>query len=129
MNSFGKLFRVNIFGESHGNGVGITIDGVPAGLPLVFSDFIDALNRRRAGAKGTTPRKEADLPKFLTGIFNQHTTGAPLTILFENTNTRSSDYEKLREMPRPGHADFVASKKFGGFEDYRGGGHFRPGSL
>jgi chorismate synthase len=124
MNTFGRLFRISIFGESHGNGVGITIDGVPAGLPLSFSDFVNDLNRRRSGAKGTTPRKEADLPKFLTGVFNDHTTGAPLTILFENTNTRSSDYEKLREMPRPGHADFVASKKFGGFEDYRGGGHF-----
>jgi chorismate synthase len=124
MNTFGRLFRISIFGESHGNGVGITMDGLPAGLPLEFNDFIEDLNRRRAGAKGTTPRKEADLPRFLTGIFNNHTTGAPLTILFENTNTRSSDYEKLREMPRPGHADFVASKKFGGYEDYRGGGHF-----
>lgn len=124
MNTFGKLFRVNIFGESHGNGVGILIDGVPAGLPLSFSDFKNDLSRRRAGAKGTTPRKEADLPKLHTGVFNDHTTGAPLTILFENTNIRSKDYNKLREMPRPGHADFVASKKFGGFEDYRGGGHF-----
>jgi chorismate synthase len=124
MNTFGKIFRVNIFGESHGSGVGILIDGLPAGLPLTFSDFKDDLGRRRAGAKGTTPRKEADLPKLHTGVFNDHTTGAPLTILFENTNTRSKDYDKLREMPRPGHADFVASKKFGGFEDYRGGGHF-----
>jgi chorismate synthase len=124
MNSFGRLFRITIFGESHGNGIGITIDGLPAGVPLAFGDFVVDLNRRRAGAKGTTPRKEADLPKFLTGVFNDRTTGAPLTVLFENTNIRSSDYEKLREMPRPGHADFVASKKFGGFEDYRGGGHF-----
>ncbi len=124
MNTYGKLFRINIFGESHGNGVGILIDGVPAGLPLTYSDFNNDLGRRRAGAKGTTPRKEADLPKLHTGVFNDHTTGAPLTILFENTNTRSKDYDKLREMPRPGHADFVASKKFGGFEDYRGGGHF-----
>ncbi len=124
MNSFGKLFRVSIFGESHGNNVGITIDGIPSGLPLKFNDFIDDLNRRRSGAKGTTPRKEADLPILFSGIFNDHTTGAPLTIVFENTNTRSTDYEKLRDMPRPGHADFVASRKFGGFEDYRGGGHF-----
>jgi chorismate synthase len=124
MNTFGKIFRVNIFGESHGFGVGVLIDGVPAGLSLAFSDFKDDLGRRRAGAKGTTPRKEADLPKLHTGVFNDHTTGAPLTILFENTNIRSKDYDKLREMPRPGHADFVASKKFGGFEDYRGGGHF-----
>ena len=124
MNSFGRLLRIGIFGESHGNGVGITLDGVPAGISLKFADFKDDLGRRRAGAKGTTPRKEADLPKLLTGIFNDRTTGAPLTILFENKNVRSKDYEKLREMPRPGHADFVASKKFGGFEDYRGGGHF-----
>ena len=87
-------------------------------------DFAEDLGRRRAGAKGTTPRKEPDLPKLLTGVFNDHTTGAPLTILFENTNTRSGDYTKLREMPRPGHADFVASQKYGGYEDYRGGGHF-----
>lgn len=124
MNTFGRLLRIHIFGESHGHGVGITLDGVPAGIPVKFMDFADDLGRRRAGAKGTTPRKEADLPKLLTGIFNDHTTGAPLTILFENKNIRSKDYDKLREMPRPGHADFVASKKFGGFEDYRGGGHF-----
>ena len=124
MNTFGKILRISIFGESHGNGVGITLDGVPAGLPLKFSDFKGDLERRRAGAKGTTPRKEADLPKLLTGVFNDHTTGAPLTILFENTNIRSKDYDKLQEMPRPGHADYVASKKFGGFQDYRGGGHF-----
>jgi len=124
MNTFGKIFRISIFGESHGNSVGITLDGVPSGLPLAFKDFITDLNRRRSGAKGTTPRKEADLPKLLSGVFNDYTTGAPLTILFENTNTRSKDYSKLRETPRPGHADFVATKKYGGFEDYRGGGHF-----
>ncbi len=124
MNTFGKLFRVSIFGESHGPGVGVIVDGVPAGLPLTFADFSEDLGRRRAGAKGTTPRKEADLPKLTNGVFNDFTTGAPLSIQFENTNTRSKDYAKLREMPRPGHADFVASKKFGGFEDYRGGGHF-----
>ena len=124
MNTFGTFLRTSIIGESHGNGVGVILDGVPAGVPLKFIDFAEDLGRRRAGAKGTTPRREADLPKLHTGVFNDHTTGAPLTILFENTNTRSKDYDKLREMPRPGHADFVASKKFGGFEDYRGGGHF-----
>jgi chorismate synthase len=124
MNSFGKIFRVSIFGESHGNGVGIVVDGVPAGLSLKLDDFLDDLNRRRSGAKGTTPRNEADLPKLISGAFNDFTTGAPLTILFDNTNTRSGDYAKLREIPRPGHADFVASKKYGGYEDYRGGGHF-----
>jgi chorismate synthase len=124
MNTFGKAFRVSIFGESHGTNVGITIDGCPAGLPLVFSDFTSDFNRRRSGGKGTTPRVEADLPRILTGVFNDLTTGAPITILFDNTNTRSRDYTKLRETPRPGHADFTAMKKFGGFEDYRGGGHF-----
>lgn len=124
MNTFGRLLRISIFGESHGSSLGVTLDGVPAGLPIKFMDFAEDLGRRRAGAKGTTPRKEADLPILLTGIFNDHSTGAPITILFENTNIRSQDYEKLREMPRPGHADFVASLKFGGFEDYRGGGHF-----
>ncbi|QQS51544.1 MAG: chorismate synthase [Bacteroidota bacterium] len=124
MNSFGHLFRINIFGESHGPGVGIVVDGLPAGLQLEVADFNADLSRRRAGAKGTTPRKEADLPRLVNGVFNNFTTGAPLLIQFENTNTRSADYDKLREMPRPGHADFVASKKFGGFEDFRGGGHF-----
>jgi len=124
MNSFGRLFRVSIFGESHGSGIGIVIDGCPAGLAVSPEDFNKDFNRRGSGAKGTTPRKEADIPRFVSGLFNDHTTGAPITILFNNTNVRSKDYTKLREMPRPGHADFVAMKKFGGFEDYRGGGHF-----
>lgn len=124
MNSFGRLFRVNVFGESHGESVGVNIDGVPYGIPLKREDFLPDLERRKAGAKGTTPRKEDDLPFLKSGVFNDHTTGAPITILFENNNTRSADYAKLREFPRPGHADFVASKKYGGFEDYRGGGHF-----
>lgn len=124
MNSFGRIFRVSIFGESHGECVGINIDGCPAGLSLTADDFTTDIDRRKAGAKGTTPRKEADLPRIMNGVFNGKTTGAPLTILFDNTNTRSGDYEKQRAVPRPGHADFVASKKFGGFEDFRGGGHF-----
>lgn len=124
MNSFGRLFRVNIFGESHGESVGINIDGYPAGISLHVEDFLTDLERRKGGTKGTTPRKEDDLPIFKSGIFNGYTTGAPITILFENKNTRSRDYESLRAFPRPGHADFVASQKFGGFEDYRGGGHF-----
>jgi chorismate synthase len=125
MNSFGRLFRVHIFGESHGESVGLTIDGCPAGLPLSVEDFLPDLERRKGGTqKGTTPRKEDDLPFFKSGVFQNRTTGAPLTIIFENNNTRSGDYEKQRAVPRPGHADFVAHKKFGGFEDYRGGGHF-----
>jgi len=124
MNTFGKLFKLSIFGESHGTNVGIIIDGVPAGIPLLQSDFFADLARRKSGAKGTTPRTEADEPHIISGVFNDHTTGAPVTVLFENTNTRSHDYSFLKEIPRPGHADFVASRKFGGFEDYRGGGHF-----
>ena len=124
MNSFGRIFKVSIFGESHGNCVGINIDGCPAGLPLSVEDFTTDIERRKAGAKGTTPRKEDDIPKIMNGVFNGKTTGSPITILFDNNNTRSTDYEKQRAVPRPGHADFVATKKFGGFEDFRGGGHF-----
>ncbi|MFN5761249.1 MAG: chorismate synthase, partial [Sphingobacteriales bacterium] len=125
MNGFGRLFRVNIFGESHGESVGVNIDGCPAGLSLDVQDFLPDLERRKGGTmKGTTPRQEDDLPIFKSGIFNGKTTGAPITIFFENKNIRSGDYEKLRAIPRPGHADFVAHQKFGGHEDYRGGGHF-----
>lgn len=125
MNSFGTLFRLSIFGESHNECVGIVIDGVPAGLNLNVEDFYIDIERRKGGIqKATTPRVEEDLPIFKSGIFSGKTTGSPLTILFENKNTISSDYEKQKEIPRPGHADFVAHKKFGGFEDYRGGGHF-----
>lgn len=125
MNAFGKLFRVTIVGESHGPVVGVVLDGIPAGLPLSAEDFLVDIERRKGGVqKGTTPRKEDDIPLFQTGLFNGRSTGAPLTILFENKNTRSGDYEKQRSVPRPGHADFVAHQKFGGFEDFRGGGHF-----
>ena len=125
MNSFGRIFRVTILGESHGPMVGITIDGCPAGVVLNEEDFTTDLERRKGGVqKGTTPRKEDDKPIFITGYFNGKTTGAPLTILFENKNTRSPDYDKIKSIPRPGHADFVAHKKFGENEDYRGGGHF-----
>jgi chorismate synthase len=125
MNTFGRLFRVNIFGESHGESVGINIDGVPAGLSLPLEAFLPDLERRKGGMqKGTTPRKEDDLPIFKSGLFQGISTGSPITILFENNNTRSGDYEKQRAVPRPGHADFVAHEKFGGFEDYRGGGPF-----
>ncbi|MBL7759301.1 MAG: chorismate synthase [Sediminibacterium sp.] len=125
MNSLGQLFRIHIFGESHGESVGIVIDGCPAGLPLSAADFSEDIERRKGGVqKGTTPRKEDDLPIFKSGLFNGKTTGAPITILFENNNTRSGDYEKQRAVPRPGHADFTAHVKYGGHEDFRGGGHF-----
>jgi len=116
---------VHIFGESHGESVGLIIDGCPAGLPLTQEDFITDIERRKGGQqKGTTPRKEDDIPIFKSGVFNNRTTGAPIAIFFENKNTRSGDYEKQRAVPRPGHADFVANRKFGGNEDFRGGGHF-----
>lgn len=124
MNSFGRLFRVTIFGESHGASVGINIDGCPAGLLLSESDLIPDLARRKSGAKGTTPRNEEDLPEIISGIFKGHTTGAPITIIFRNKNTISKDYQNLVTSPRPGHADFVAQEKFKGYQDYRGGGHF-----
>ena len=124
MNSFGRIFRLSIFGESHGECVGICIDGCPAGMPLGLDDFATDIERRKGGNKGTTPRKEDDTPLIRTGVFNGKTTGAPITIIFENNNTRSGDYEKQRSFPRPGHADWVAHQKYGGNEDYRGGGHF-----
>ncbi len=125
MNSFGRLFMVSIFGESHGECVGITIDGCPAGLSLSPEDLLPDLERRKGGKqKGTTPRQEEDFPIIKSGVFNGKTTGFPITILFENKNIRSEDYAKQRSIPRPGHADWVAHQKFGGNEDYRGGGHF-----
>lgn len=124
MNTFGKAFRIGIFGESHGVAIGVTIDGCPSGLPLSEDDLIPDLQRRRSGAKGTTPRKEEDIPEIVSGCFKGLTTGAPITILFRNNNVKSSDYDNLLTTPRPGHSDFTAWKRFKGFNDPRGGGHF-----
>lgn len=124
MNAFGEKFRVEIFGESHGEAIGVVVDGVKAGMPLSPADFAADILRRKSGAKGTTPRIEADEPEILSGVFEGHTTGAPVAIIFKNNNTRSSDYEDLKALPRPGHADFTASVKWNGFNDPRGGGHF-----
>ncbi len=124
MNSFGKLFRISLFGESHGHLVGVLIDGVPPGLAISEEDMMPDMARRKSGAAGTTPRKEDDIPVIKSGVFNGYTTGAPLLIQVENKNTRSRDYSELRKTPRPGHADYTAFRKFGGYEDYRGGGHF-----
>lgn len=124
MNSYGTKFRISIFGESHGELIGVIMDGVPAGICLSPDDFIPALQRRKSGGKGTTPRIEADMPKIVSGVYDGCTTGAPLTVVFENTNTRSSDYSQFRDTPRPGHADFVAQVKHNFFNDIRGGGHF-----
>ncbi|GHT65720.1 chorismate synthase [Bacteroidia bacterium] len=124
MNTFGNIFRISIFGESHGANVGVCIDGCPAGIALAEADFADDLQRRRSGARGTTLRIEADEPQIVSGIFNGKTTGAPLTILFHNDNTKSGDYTQFQAHPRPSHADCVARKKYKGFVDFRGGGHF-----
>lgn len=124
MNSWGNRFRVTIWGESHGAQVGVSIDGVPAGIALSEADFRADLDRRRAGAAGTTPRKESDEPKIVSGLYNNYTTGSPLTVEFLNENTRSADYSSLKNHPRPSHADWVAAQKWDGFNDPRGGGHF-----
>ena len=124
MNSWGDRFRLSIWGESHGQQVGVSIDGVPAGIALSEEDFTADLERRRAGAAGTTPRKESDTPHIVSGVYNGFTTGSPLTIEFLNENTRSDDYRNLTIHPRPSHADWVAQQKWGGYNDPRGGGHF-----
>ncbi|MCL1833811.1 MAG: chorismate synthase, partial [Leptospirales bacterium] len=124
MNSFGNIFRVSIFGESHGPLIGITIDGAPSGIDFSELDMEDDIKRRGPGEKGTTARREFDKPEIVSGTFNGKSTGAPITIIFGNSNTISKDYEKFKSTPRPGHADFTAMKKYKGFNDYRGGGHF-----
>ena len=124
MNTFGRKFRVSIFGESHGEAIVVVLDGVQPGLPLDIEDFTADILRRKSGPKGTTPRIEADIPELLSGVYNGLTTGAPLTILFHNRNTRSGDYSLFNAVPRPGHADFTASIKWLDFNDPRGGGHF-----
>lgn len=124
MNTFGRKFRVSIFGESHGEMIGVVLDGVPAGLELSEQDFMEDIGRRKSGAKGTTPRIEADIPSIVSGVFEGHTTGAPLTVIFRNTNTHSSDYQLFADMPRPGHADLTAALKWDDCQDPRGGGHF-----
>ena len=124
MNTIGRKFRVSIFGESHGDLIGVVLDGVPAGLELSGQDFEQDILRRKSGAKGTTPRIETDCPMIVSGGFEGHTTGAPLTITFKNTNTHSSDYELFAAMPRPGHADLTGALKWDDCQDPRGGGHF-----
>ncbi|MCL2792019.1 MAG: chorismate synthase [Spirochaetaceae bacterium] len=124
MNSFGRVFRVSIFGESHGKEIGIVIDGTPVGITVTEKDFEKDLLRRKSGKQGTTARIESDIPKIISGIYKEKTTGAPITIIFENKDTLSSDYEKFIDTPRPGHADFTSKIKYKGFSDLRGGGHF-----
>ena len=124
MNTLGRKFRVSIFGESHGELIGVVLDGVPAGLELSEQDFDQDILRRKTGAKGTTPRIEEDRPYIVSGVYEGHTTGAPLTVVFRNMNTRSQDYSLFEAMPRPGHADLVAALKWDDCQDPRGGGHF-----
>jgi chorismate synthase len=124
MNSYGRIFRVSLFGESHGREVGVVIDGCPPGIALSLEDFERDLARRRSGSPGTTPRREHDVPKVLSGLYEGRTTGSPLCLSFENSDTRSQDYSQFARIPRPGHADFTSNLKYGGFSDPRGSGHF-----
>ena len=124
MNHIGRLFQVNIFGESHGKSVGVLVSGVPAGIKLSEEDFLYDLSRRKSGKIGTTPRIEADEVNIASGEFNGYTTGSPVLLMFENTNTKSKDYSNLISHPRPSHSDYVARVKYNGFNDYRGGGSF-----
>jgi len=124
MNTIGRIFRVSVLGESHGECVGALLHGCPAGMKLAENNFAKDIARRKPGAKGTTARRESDAPRIMSGVFEGRTTGAPLLILFDNRDADSSAYDKIRKMPRPGHADFVAQAKYGGFNDHRGGGHF-----
>ena len=124
MNTFGIVFRVSLFGESHGPAIGVTVDGCSPGIPLKIEDLTSDLARRKSGKKGTTPRKEGDIPEILTGVKDGYTTGAPITIITRNAEMDPSVYDDADSLPRPGHADFVSKVKYSGFTDHRGGGHF-----
>ena len=124
MNHFGRLFQISMIGESHGPAVGVVIDGCPAGIDISMEDLQSYVNRRKSGEAGTTSRMETDIPQFMSGVYKGKTTGTPISILFFNEDTKSSDYDFFHSIPRPGHADFVAQKKHGGFADMRGSGHF-----
>ena len=123
--TYGQNFKLTIFGQSHGPAIGMTLDGIPAGLPVDMEKLQQFLNRRAPGQNDhSTPRKEADKPEFLAGIVNGYTCGAPIAAVIHNTNTRSGDYDNLKDCPRPGHADYTAQIKYGGYQDAAGGGHF-----
>ena len=124
MNSYGVIFRVSIFGESHGPAIGVNIDGCPPGIQIQPDDFMADLRRRQSGSTGTTKRREPDLPEILSGVFEGVTTGAPIAIMTRNSDKISSDYDEFKEVPRPGHADFVSRYKYSGYADMRGSGHF-----
>ena len=123
--TYGENLKLSIFGQSHGAAIGMTLDGIPAGLPVDLNQLQDFLNRRAPGQNDwSTPRKEEDRPDFLSGIVDGYTCGAPLAAVIQNKNTRSGDYSNLKDIPRPGHADYTAQIKYGGFQDAAGGGHF-----
>lgn len=124
MNTIGTLFKVSIFGESHGQVVGVLVDGVPAGISLTEEDFYHDIEMRKPKKKGTTPRKETDIPHIMSGVFNGYTTGSAILITFNNENINDNDYSNLVTQPRPGHADYTGHIKYDGFNDYRGGGAF-----
>lgn len=122
---YGENLKLSIFGQSHSAAVGMTLDHIPAGLPVNTQALQEFLNRRAPGQNDwSTPRKETDHPEFLSGIVDGYTCGAPIAAIIPNTNTRSGDYANLKDCPRPGHADFTAQIKYGGFQDAAGGGHF-----
>ena len=123
--TYGENLKLTIFGQSHSPAIGVTIEGIPAGEKVDLDELQRFLNRRAPGKNAwSTPRKEADAPEILSGLVNGHTCGAPLTAIIRNTNTRSQDYENLALTPRPGHADYTAEVKYGGYQDRAGGGHF-----
>ena len=123
--TYGENLKLSIFGQSHGPAVGMTLDGIPAGLPVDFDTLQEFLNRRAPGQNDwSSPRKEEDKPEFLAGILDGFTCGAPIAAVIHNKNTRSGDYTELKDCPRPGHADYTAQIKYGGFQDAAGGGHF-----
>ena len=123
--TYGEKLKLSIFGQSHGPAIGMVLDGIPAGLPVDEEKLRVFLSRRAPGQDDyTTPRKEADYPEFLGGIVNGYTCGAPIAATIANKNTRSGDYSELKDCPRPGHADYTAQVKYGGFQDVAGGGHF-----
>ena len=122
---WGNNIKVSIFGESHGNAIGITIDGLPAGFSIDMDKIMMEMARRAPGKSSlSTPRKESDIPEILSGYFEGKTTGAPLCAIIRNSNTKSKDYSKLKDVMRPGHADYTGAVRYKGFNDYRGGGHF-----
>lgn len=122
---WGNNLKVSIFGESHGNAIGINIDGLPCGFEIDIDNVLYEMKRRAPGRSPlSTPRKEEDLPEILSGYFEGKTTGAPLCAIIRNSNTKSKDYSLLKDVMRPGHADYTGNIRYGGFNDYRGGGHF-----